>query len=209
MNTYSQNKEDLQIKEYFGDRIGTLLSVGENDGMTFSNALLLIQNGWKAHCFEPSSVCADLIRLHRANKNVHIYNKGLGDKVEKITLYESGAHVKNGTDRALVSTTDYDETIKWRKRGVQFVKKDIQIVDFTGWYEHAGRPKLEFISIDVEGMEWTILQQIDLAVTGTEFLIIEWNGDKGLAKKFTEYCNSFGLKECGRNGENLMLCLWK
>lgn len=207
MNTYSQNKEDLIVKAYFGDRIGTLLSVGENDGMTFSNALLLIQNKWSAHLFEPSSVCNDLLRLHRANPNVSVYNKGLGDKTELVRFYESGAHVKNGTDKALVSTTDPKEAAKWRKKGVQFKEKTVQILDFTHWWVHVGEPKLNFITIDCEGMEWRILTEINLAFVGCEFLIIEWNGDKGLEKKFTEYCAHFGLEECGRNSENLMFCL--
>lgn len=209
MESYSQNKEDLQVKEYFEGRTGTLLSVGENDGTTFSNAKLLIQHGWVGHLFEPSSVCSDLIKLHKGNDNVHIYNKGLGDKVERVTLYESGAHVKNGADKALVSTTNHAETIRWRKSGVQFTEREIQILDFKGWYEHAGRPVLEFITIDCEGMEMQILSQIDLKDTKTEFLVIEWNGDKGLERKFTEYCNGFGLVECGRNNENLMFCLPK
>lgn len=205
--SYSQNKEDLIVKDYFGDRTGTLLSVGENDGTTFSNARLLIEHGFSAYLFEPGTVCSDLIKLHRGNDKVHIFNKGLGDKVEKVKFYESAAHVKGGSDRGLVSTTDYRETIRWRKAGVRFVEREVQILDFAGWYEHSGSPKIEFVSIDCEGHDWTILQQMDLGAMGTEFIILEWNGDKGLEKKYTEYCGRFGLKECGRNSENLMFCL--
>jgi len=205
--TYSQNKEDLQVLDYFGDRTGTLLSVGENDGTTFSNARLLIEHGFSAHLFEPATVCSSLIKLHKGNDKVHIYNKGLGDKIGRVTFYESGTHVKNGTDRALVSTTDYKETIRWRKQGVQFAERHIQILDFKGWYKHAGKPKLEFISIDCESNDWTVLKEIDLKEVGCEFLVIEWNGDKGLEKKYTTHCEQFGLKECGRNSENLMFSL--
>ena len=204
MNTYSQNKEDLQVAAYFTERTGTLLSIGENNGVTFSNAKLLIEYAWTAHLFEPSSVCGDLLKLHKGNDNVHIYNKGMGDTIGSISFYESGAHVKGGSDRALVSTTDHKETIRWRKAGVQFTEKKIQVVDFKGWYAHLGSPVIEYVTIDCEGGEWAILQQMDFGIMGTEFLVIEWNGDKGLERKFTAHCLKFGLTECGRNGENLM-----
>jgi FkbM family methyltransferase len=207
MKTYSQNQEDLKAAGYFDGLTGTLLSVGENDGRTFSNALLMIEKGWKAHLFEPGRVCDSIFRLHRGNKNVHIYNKGMGKKAEVVRFYESGAHVKGGSDKGLVSTTDYKETIKWRKAGVQFTSRNVQIVDFKGWYKHAGEPKLHLISLDTEGHDWTILQEIDLRKVGCEFLIIEWNSDKSLARKITEYCAKFGLVEHSRNPENLLFYL--
>lgn len=209
MNTYSQNKEDLQIQEYFKDRTGTLLSVGENDGRTFSNALALIEHGWKAHLFEPGSIYSKLAKLHKGNSKVHGYNKGLGGKMETVTFYESGAHVKNGNDRGLVSTSDYHETVRWRNKGVQFTEKTVQIVDFAGWWQYTGKPKLQFISIDCEGKDWEVLQQIDLAAVGCEFLIIEWNGDERMRTLFDRHCGQFGLRECGFNKENIMFCLPK
>lgn len=209
MNTYSQNKEDLQIQEYFKGRTGTLLSVGENDGRTFSNALALIQSAWTAHLFEPGSVYSKLAKLHKGNSKVHGYNKGLGSKMETVTFYESEAHVKGGRDRGLVSTTDYNETKRWRDKGVTFTVNEIQIIDFSGWWQYTGKPKLQFISIDCEGMDWEVLQQIDLAEVGCEFLIIEWNGDTALERKYTEYCGKYGMLECARNNENLLFCLPK
>lgn len=207
MNTYAQNKEDLQILEYFGEQTGTLLSVGENDGKTFSNAKLLIEHGWEAYLFEPGTVCADLLELHRGNKKVHVFNKGLGDKIEKVTFYESANHVKGGKDKGLVSTTDPNEMARWYKRGVHFTKCIIQLIDFAGWYAFTGNPKFDFVSIDCEGSDWTILQQMDLKLMGTKLIILEWNGDMGLLRKYTDYCNTFGLYECGRNAENLVFCI--
>lgn len=210
MNKYhSQNNEAKLSIEYFGDRQITILDVGANDGKTFSNSYDLIVRGAKAYLFEPSSVCDDLIKLHQGNPNVHIYNKGLGDKVGKVKFYESGAHVRNGRDRALVSATDYKETIRWRKAGVEFIEKEITVLDWLGWYEHSGQPKFEMVSLDTEGMEWTILQQMDLGLMGVEFLIIEWNGDVGLEKLFAEYCDRYGLVEVSRNNENLIFAKTK
>ena len=53
---YSQNHEDDIVLNFFQNTESnkTVLEIGANDGKTFSNSLLLIENGWKAHLVEPS-----------------------------------------------------------------------------------------------------------------------------------------------------------
>lgn len=209
MTYKSQNNEASLIHIYFGERRITLLDAGANDGVTFSNSYDIIARDGinEAYLFEPSSVCSKAKRVHWDNLNVHIYNKGLGAKMAEVVFYESGAHVKGGSDRALVSTTDHAETIRWRKAGVEFTEKKVTILDWSGWYEWAGQPKIELISMDIEGGEWELLQQMDLGVIGCEMLVIEFNGKPGLAEKFIAYCDKFGLKEVSRNGENIVFSL--
>ncbi len=38
MQNYSQNQEQQVILDYFGNKVGRLLSIGENDGETLSNS---------------------------------------------------------------------------------------------------------------------------------------------------------------------------
>ncbi|NBO23595.1 hypothetical protein EBU94_09705 [bacterium] len=77
---YSQNSEDVFLldfwKQKFGNSKGTLLDVGANDGKTLSNSLLFIENGWKAHLFEPSNpTFQKLVELHKGNENVRCYKQ--------------------------------------------------------------------------------------------------------------------------------------
>lgn len=202
--SYSQNKEDLIILDYFKGEKGTLLSVGENDGKTFSNAKLLIDNGWYAYLIEPSSVFEELESLHNGNDNVKCFNFGLGDKSGVVEFYESDNHVPNGDDKALVSSINYQDTVRWRKSGVNFTKKIIEIKTFDDFHESVGRPELDYISIDCEGFDFQILKQIHLSVVRCKTLIIEWNGNKELKTKFTDYCNKSGLKQIHQNAENLI-----
>lgn len=203
MRSYAQSGEDLIVQKLFGSYKGTLLSVGENDGSTFSNARLLIENGFSAHLLEPGEVCADLIRLHKDNDKVSIHNFGIGEKTGEVTFYESDNHVPGGTDKGLVSSTNYAETERWRKAGVNFRETTIQLLSFKDFYEIVGEPQFDYITIDAEAHDWIILQQIDLEVVGCKVLIIEWNGDHELFKKFTDYCKGFRLVD--RNNENLIL----
>lgn len=203
-NYHSQNNEATIVINYFKGRKGTLLDIGANDAITFSNSYDLIALGWKGILIEPSSVFTDIAKVHSGNKKVSAHNLGIGLKEEEVTFYESGNHVPNGIDKCLVSTIYQHETIRWRRSGVQFTERKVKLIPFTKlWYKLA-KPKLNFISIDVEGMEFEILQQIDLNQVGCEVLCIEWNSVPMLDQVFADYCNGYGMFEIHRNAENII-----
>lgn len=203
-NTYAQNKEDLFIAEYFGNKQGSLLSIGENDGITFSNARLLIDKGWSAHLVEPSSVFTNLEALYSGRKDIHCYPLAIGETLGTMILQESGAHVPGGIDRGLVSSFDDAETVKWKKAGVQFTDREVSVFPFNTFWEMTGFAAFDFISIDVEGFEWLILQQMNLDILKCQCLIIEWNGIPERFTLFSKYCFEFGLKLAAKNTENLI-----
>lgn len=205
MLSYSQNAEDVIVSSLFGAKFkGTLLEIGANNGEMLSNSKMLIERGWQAHLIEPSSTFAQLETLHATNPNVKCYNFGIGERDEVVPFFESGAHIKNGKDQALVSSVDYDETNRWRNAGVEFVEKNIQLVSWESFLamQSFNFPIFDFISIDVEGLEWQILQQIDLQVVGCKVICLEWNGDQRLFRLFSDYCKGFKLVD--KNSENLI-----
>lgn len=202
MKYFGQNLEDQFVHHYFGNYVGTLLDIGANQGEYLSNSLALINLGWAGHLVEPASVFADLQALHANNSKVKCYNYGIGEKEDTLAFYESAAHVHGGADRALVSTFDPVELQRWE--GVKFEQKAVKIVPFDIFWREAGLPVFDYISIDAEGLDWVILQQIDFAAVGCKCLIIEWNTDYGLYKKFVEYCTAAGLKLQLQNAENLI-----
>lgn len=206
---YSQNNEDDIISRYFGNEIGLLLSIGENDGVTFSNSRLLIERGWEAHLVEPSpSVYPVLKNLYSNNdgvKCIDVAIVGINESAGLVNFYDSGAHVPNGADIALVSTIKWGETERWR--GVNFKQKKVSCTKFSEFYQSLGMPKYDFISIDAEGCDWDILEQIDLKAVGCKCLCIEWNSIGDLGRKYTEHCAIYGLKEIHRNAENIIFAL--
>lgn len=198
----SQNNEAQIVSGYFKGFKGTVLDIGANDGITFSNSYDLIQSGWSGVLVEPGTVFGKLQELHKENKKVQCYQLAISDKEEQLTFYESGAHVKNGTDTGLVSTLDYNESIRWRNSGVQFTERKVQAVPF-GWILKWHK-QFEFITIDAEGNDWNILKQIDLGSVGCRCLCIEWNGDDQLKRIFAGYCATYDLREIHRNRENII-----
>ena len=198
---YTQNKEQEYILEYFKDFKGTLLSVGENDGKTFSNALALIENGWHAVLVEPSPSTFDkLLKLHKDNDKVSCLNVAIGDTTGKMKFYESGHHLKDKSDYALLSTLDVNETLKWKKCGIEFKEIEVDVITMSEI-----SAQFDFVTIDAEGLDIEILKQIDL--THTKLLCIEWNSIVANKLEILEYCSQFRMnKIIYQSGENLLIC---
>jgi len=198
----SQNNEAQIVANYFGKFKGTVLDIGANDGQTFSNSFDLIKSGWSGVLIEPGTVFKQLQELHKDNNAVTCYQLAIAEKERLLTFYESGAHVKNGSDTGLVSTLDYNETIRWRINNVEFTERQVQAVPFS--WVLKWQKQFDFITIDAEGFDLQILKQIDLAKVGCKCLCIEWNGLIDLDREYRRYCNSYGLKEISRNRENII-----
>jgi len=198
----SQNKEALIVSNYFRGKKGTVLDIGANDGITFSNSYDLIKSGWSGVLIEPGNEFTKLSELYEGNENVSIYNVGIGKENKIVKFYQSGAHIKNGNDSGLVSTVNKSETERWKQNGVEFTEQKIKLVTFD-WLlkKHS---TFDFITIDAEGNDWDILQQIDFNKVGCKCLCIEWNMSADLQAKYFNYVKGYGFREIHRNRENLI-----
>lgn len=205
---YSQNNEDQFALNFFKDRSSkkTVLDIGANDGKTFSNSLLLIENGWRGHLLEPSSTfskCVDLHLQRIRERQVCLYNCGIAERDEVMDFYESGTF--EGEDLNLVSCIEPNEMNRW-KGSVEFNKTKAYFFTFETWIKNNQweNQTFDFISIDVEGHDWIVLSQIDLEKYKCQLLCIEWNSKPELASLFTEYANKFNMHEVHRNAENII-----
>lgn len=203
---YSQNDEEEIIGRYFGKFIGTLLSIGENDGQTLSNVYALIEKGWSAELIECSpQVFPALANLHQYNTRVFCHELAIGDRNGEVTLFDSGELLGKG-DRALVSTLDYTETKRWQSLNMPFAEQKVNMVTFDEFMrEYAHYKSYDLISIDAEGFDLIILRQVPLDRLGCQCLCIEHNSIPANVANIREYTRSFGLKEIGFNQENIIL----
>lgn len=203
--SYSQGQEQRWILDYFGDRIGTILDIGSNDGKTLSNSLALIERGWGGVLVEPSPrAFARLSELHAeriASGQVEAYQLAIAHVSGELILNESGPHL-NESDVALLSSLSSEEVTKWH--GTQFIKTPVKAVTWNDFRNLTPRTTFECVSIDAEGFDYWILQQMDLDKMGTELVCVEFNGQNENA--FVDYCCQFGLKLRHKNAENLLLC---
>lgn len=200
---YSQNQEEQHILNYFQGQIGRLLDIGANDGKTLSNSRALLEQGWHGVLVEPSPSAFDRLSENSLGLDVHLIQTAIGAKKGKVEFHESGEHLGNG-DTSLLSTLVKDETTRWGDT-VEFKKIKVPAVTIAAFLESFPGP-YDFITIDTEGMDWTILQGIDLTETQTRCVCIEHNGNTEMLNNFITYCAQHGLtKELYRSGENIIL----
>ena len=201
---YSQNQEEQVILNYFGEKKGHLLDLGANDGMTFSNSLRLIQLGWSADLVEPSpGTYEKLCELHKNNEEVKCHEVAISSVNGTVEFHESGT-LLGSDDKSLVSTLDPKEKQRWGGK-VAYKKISVESVTFNSLLERTKKRTFDFITIDVEGLDWLVLNQINLKEVGCKMLIIETNGKETL--KYVKYCNQFGLSLLSSNQENIIMTL--
>lgn len=199
---YTQNKEEKYITEYFEGKSGIVLSIGENDGKTFSNALRLIELGWLGVLVEPSPSAFEKLQKLHAKNNVVCVRAAIGPFTGKVTLHESGPHLKDRSDFSLLSTTIPKETEKWK--GVDFNPIEVDQLTIPDLIKLVDVTHFDFVSIDAEGMDVEILKQIDL--TNTKMVCVEWNEKQSDKEEIIAYCSTFGItKELYVTGENIIL----
>jgi FkbM family methyltransferase len=201
---YSQNDEQVVIERFFGSAPGVLWDFGCNDGITLSNSHHLLKNkGWKGVLVDASPVCIEkAIALYSGRQDIQILNIGLGEKKGVLDFYESGTHLGKG-DLSLVSSFKKESTQRWEPTTEYQVKK-IQVYDFKSFIEdHARYKKADFITIDIEGLDFEILSSIDLDQTQTRLVCVEHNGHD--IQKYIDYCGNFGMEVISQNAENLLM----
>lgn len=210
---YSQKNEDEHIvgffeKTYGSDFRGTLLDIGANDGITLSNSRALIERGWNADLVEPAAIpfrkLKQLYSPFRSDmmSTVKLHELAIDDKVGITRFYESGSFLTK-EDSGLVSTIVPGEKKRWWFSRVKFSEYDIQTVTFDILKAQTLSKTWDFISIDAEGKDWDILQQINLTEVGCKCLCIEHNSVE--TQKYIDYGKSHGMNVLLINNINVVL----
>jgi FkbM family methyltransferase len=196
---YSQNNEQEIILAYFNGCKGFFLDIGANDGVTLSNTYALQLQGWSGVLVEPSESAYNRIVAH---PGVHKFNVAIGDTDGHCTFHEMGNHLGKG-DVSLLSTIKRNETKRWP--GTEFKERMTEVWTYRTLLEniaqklynhrmYASAVNPDFISIDAEGVDYEILEQINLK--HTQMVCIEHNGNVDLFHLIKDYCNKAGLNKC-------------
>lgn len=200
MKDYSQSGEQAIILKYFGTEPAAFLSIGENDGQTFSNVRALALLGWGGICIEPATVAfAKLAELYSVSSAVQCVQAAITTQDGPIDFYDSGTHLKKG-DTSLLSTTRPEEMARWKKSGEVFTKTTVRGITVATLLKETGMTRADFISIDCEGVDLDVLKQLDLTALGTRMVCVEVN--RADQKPFDAHCAKHGLKLHHRNYEN-------
>ena len=186
---YSQNEEEKIILNYFKEK-GTFIDIGSNDGVTLSNTRALAELGWAGICVEPSPLAYDkLYELYKDSENIYTYPFALGVTNGLVKMWDSGEHLGNG-DSGLLSTMTDEDYNKWRN-AVDYKEIEVRCFRWKTFLNRVKYKKFDFISIDIEGMEVAVLEQIDLR--DTMLVCAEWNSKPEVKAEFDRLMIGFNV----------------
>jgi FkbM family methyltransferase len=181
--SHAQFAEDRILSEIFGSRVeGCCVEVGANDGITGSASYLFERRGWRCLLVEPIPALVEQIRTHRTCRVVNCAASSREGEAKFIVA--EGVEAVSGLDRS-------PERIEWiRQVGGTIKEISVRTATLDSLLEDAGFTELDFVTIDVEGHELSVLEGFDLDTYRPRIVIIEDNsvaGDVGVARHMTDH----------------------
>lgn len=204
MKNYSQNNEQAVILDYFKDYKGTFIDIGANDGVTLSNTRALAELGWCGVFVEPHPMAfAKLKQVYPETKQCHYcYNVAIGTENNKAATLHASGSLMTSDDIGLVSSIIPDEVSRFIK-ATTFEDIPVQMFRWKTFINRLSIKTFDFVSIDIEGLEYEVLQQMDLS--DVKLVCVETNGNAEREEKITALLSRAGLdKIIYRSPENLI-----
>ncbi len=201
-NSYSQLGEDIVVDNLLGfKKQGFYVDIGANDPVRFNNTFRFYKRGWCGINIEPDPVCFDLLSKKRS-RDVNL-NIGVGNEKMKAYFFRFEPHT--------LSTFSAISAKKYIKSGFKLVeKRKIHIYRLADILSlHAANKKIDFISIDTEGLDLDVLLTNNWKLFRPKVLCIEVNErtmiKRSLIKNNEEivsFLKKVGYKEYFRNEIN-------
>lgn len=184
----AQTGEDILIYDFFkGHGPGYFIEAGAYDGVTFSNTYLLESLGWRGMLIEPLPELADLCRKNRPNSIV--VQAALGSGASDGEVEFTCAYDPRGGACLSYLKADQGHVDRCRDAKYSLVPVRVPIKSLNSLLE--GRSEsVDFISLDVEGMEVEVLRGFDLERFKPKLIVVERQDEKRkneiLAKHLTD-----------------------
>lgn len=159
--SYSQFGEDVIVRDFFEGRTdGYFMEVGANDPVKFSQTWLLEQFGWTGLLVEPLADRCARLRTARPRSRVH-----------QVAV---GAPAQRGQLELQVPPDDMFASLCPRDKATTAAKTEtVQVKTLDDILASEGDPAVDFISIDVEGLELEALQGFALTRHQPRLLLME------------------------------------
>ncbi len=161
IRSYSQFGEDVQIWECLNrTRDGFFVEVGASHPTALSQTRLLELQGWRGILVEPIAAKCVLLRAERPESLV----------VEAA----AGAPEQRGrADFFIVPEDDTLSGLRPRHATGSPLRVQVDVRTLDEILDHAGNPRVDFLSVDVEGTELDVLRGFDLPRHRPEIVLVE------------------------------------
>jgi FkbM family methyltransferase len=165
--SYAQNAEDIRLERVFGKQAtGFWVDIGAHDPVHFSMTKRFSDRGWRGVNVDASPRQLALLTAGRpADINLNV---GISDMPGTLTFFEADA------DYAGLSTFSEADAAKHIARGFPFREVPIPVMTLDALFdEHVKGQTVDFLSIDVEGHEASVLAGLNLTRHRPRVIVVE------------------------------------
>jgi len=170
--SYSQEGEDMVLKEFFnGKKNGLYIDVGAHHPKRFSNTYLLYKQGWKG--INIDAMPGSMIAFNKARPLDINIEKPIFEIKKTLTYYRFNEPALNGFSKELSEKRD--------KQKDYFIESKIDLE--TSTLEEIldirlpANQEIDFISIDVEGLDFMVLKSNNFNKYKPKMILIEILGN--------------------------------
>lgn len=157
MKSYSQEGEDMVLRRLFDEKIGPgfYIDVGAHHPRRFSNTNFFYRRGWSGINIEPNPDVAKQFAAGR-KRDINL-QLGVSDRQDELTYYFFNDPALNTFDHDLAASRL--ENPKFKIVGIRAVK--VERLDEILRKNLLDGQKIDFLSIDVEGLDLAVLRSND------------------------------------------------
>lgn len=203
LKSYSQLYQDLIAIDFFRLCPAThnrFLDIGAFDGIGFSNTRLLFEQGWSGICVEPVMKNYQKLEILYRGTNVITIRAAATDYVGEMEInvatipwaQDWGSDVSSSSNDIVERWSDYN----WEKEIVPATTID-EILEKNNIVQ------IDFVSIDVEGHEMSVLREFTLQKYQPLLLVVEYS-TKEQRHELVLYMERLGYVSWVDNGQDVL-----
>jgi FkbM family methyltransferase len=193
-NHYAQFGEDKILNDIFHKKVGTCVEVGGFDGVTGSNSYFFEKLGWRCVVVEPMP---DFCEKIRAVRNCEVVEIAASENVGEVEFY-----VAEGVETLSTIQKDDNHFARIKSLSDKGIRKIIvKTARLDDILLERGITTIDFLTIDVEGHELSVLAGMSFSKISPRIVIIEDNshGLDPQVKKFMQSVAYVRFKKTGCN----------
>jgi FkbM family methyltransferase len=170
MTSYAQNAEDVVLARAFPDKTdGFFVDVGANEPVHDSVTAHFSNRGWTGVNIDPQVTCYEhLVEARPRDTNLNI---GVGAKPDDLIFYFV-------PDAHAMSTFSPQHAEMVRSMGYRTVERTVAVRPLDDVFaEHVGDRTVDFLKVDVEGLEHEVLGNFDWSRYRPRVVLVESSPD--------------------------------
>lgn len=172
---YGLNNLDTELERYINYNNGFFIEAGGNNGVRQSNTLYLEgQRGWRGMLVEPIPELAQSCRIYRPNAIVEqVALTSFEHDSGQVKIHYAGLMSVVSGGMTSQEEIEHHVNVGCRLQNIQTYEINVSTATLSNLLDKNKISKVDFLSLDVEGFELTVLKGINFERHAPSFILVE------------------------------------